>query len=111
MAKIKKMTSSTKYPIQRIINWYFGNFCTRKCLYDDKKLEDCHDKLQKFVFENKNLMMTHKEFKDLFDDGHIKICKLDKEFRKRTVRWNEFEKYLAEPASNSYTACINKSLN
>jgi len=37
------MTSTTKYPIQRFVNWYFGNFCTRKCFNKEGRISECHD--------------------------------------------------------------------
>ena len=63
------MTSIIKYPISRVVNWYFGNFCTRKCFNKEKRLNDCYNKLQLFVNKNSGLMITHKEFKDLFDNS------------------------------------------
>jgi len=88
------MVSMTRYPIQRVINWYYGNFCTRKCFNKDGRLFDCHKKFQIIANTNKNLMITHKEFKDLLDEGDIKICKLKPGFRKRTVGWTQFENWL-----------------
>lgn len=87
------MTSIVKYKISRVVNWYFGNFCTRKCFNKENRLNDCHNKLQLFVNKNKDLMITHKEFKDLFDNDDIKICKLNSNFRKRTVGWKQFENW------------------
>ena len=91
------MTSVIKYPIQRVVNWYYGNFCTRKCFNKEERLMDCHKKFQLLVNQNKGLMITHKEFKDLLDSDDIKICKLKYNFRKRTVGWKQFEKWLKDP--------------
>lgn len=85
------MASTKKYPIQRVINWYFGNFCTRKCFNKEGRLMDCQKMFQQFTNQNKSLMITHKEFKDLFDNDDIRICKLEYKFRKRTVGWKQFE--------------------
>lgn len=90
------MVSAIKYPIQRVINWYVGNFCTRKCFNKERRLIDCHEKFDLFKKANKGLMITHKEFKDLIDNDHIKICKLKHNFRKRTVGWNQFERWLKD---------------
>lgn len=90
------MISTIKYPIQRVVNWYYGNFCTRKCFNKDNRLEDCGKKLQFFVDQNKDLMITHKEFKDMFDSDDIKICKLKHGFRKKTVGWKQFERWLKD---------------
>jgi len=43
------------------------------------------------------LRIRHKEFKDLFDGDDIKICKLGHEFRRKTVGWKQFERWLKEP--------------
>lgn len=95
------MASTIKYPIQRIVNWYFGNFCTRKCFNKENRLMDCSKKLQLFSNQNKGLIITHKEFKDLLDDNHIKICKLNHNFKKRTVNWKQFEKWRRDPLFDS----------
>ncbi len=77
------MTSSTKYPVQRIINWYYGNFCTRKCFNKEGRMFDCHQKFQQLADLSKELMMTHKEFKDMIDTDEIKICKLGSNYEIR----------------------------
>jgi len=94
------MASTKKYPIQRIINWYHGNFCTRKCFNKEKRMFECHKKFQQLVDVNKTLMITHKEFKDMLDNDEIKICKLGTNFRKRTVGWNQFETWQNNPDFN-----------
>ena len=43
------------------------------------------------IDKNKDLMITHKEFKDMLDNDNIKICKLKYNFRKITVGWKQFE--------------------
>ena len=91
------MTSTITYSIQRIINWYYGNFCTRKCFNKAGRIEECYVKFQLIISKNKDLKMTHKEFKDLLDNGDINICKLGPNFRRRTVGWKQFEKWLRDP--------------
>jgi hypothetical protein len=91
------MTSTIKYPIQRVVNWYYGNFCTRKCFNKENRIAECQQKLQFFVNQNKNLMITHKEFKDMIDNDNIKICCLPRDFRKKTIGWNQFESWLRDP--------------
>ena len=90
------MTSTIRYPIGRVINWYVGNFCTRKCFNKKDRIFNCHEKFELFRKENKDLMITHKEFKDLIDDGHLKICSLNIGFRRRMVGWKQFEKWLKD---------------
>lgn len=95
------MTSKIKYPIQRVVNWYYGNFCTRKCFNKEERLMDCNEKFQLLVDKNKDLMITHIEFKDMLDNNNIKVCKLKHNFRRRTVSWNQFEKWLRNPSFDS----------
>jgi hypothetical protein len=49
------------------------------------------------VDQNKSLVMTHKEFKDLLDNDDIRVCKLGRGFRRRTVGWKQFESWLKDP--------------
>lgn len=91
------MASTIRYPINRVVNWYWGNFCTRKCFNKEARLGECHEKFQLFVSHNKDLMITHKDFKDLSDKGHIMICRLKPNFRKKIVGWNQFEDWTRDP--------------
>ena len=59
---------------------------------------DCYKKFELLKSENKDLMITHKEFKDLIDNGDIKICKLNPNFRRKTVGWSQFEKWTKNPS-------------
>lgn len=95
--KVRNLTSIIKYRVSRVINWYFGNFCTRKCFNMDDRLYSCYKKFEILKNQNKGLMMTHKEFKDLIDSRDIKICKLNPTSRKRTVGWKQFEKWTRNP--------------
>lgn len=91
------MASSIRYPIKRVINWYWGNFCTRKCFNKEDRMDECYGKFQLFVDNNKDLIITHKEFKDLLDEDHIMICRLKPNFRKRTVGWGQLEAWSEDP--------------
>jgi len=64
------------YPIAHVVNWYYDNFCTRKCFNKEKRLFDCWSKLQEFASKYSGLIIRHNEFKDLFDNSHINICLL-----------------------------------
>lgn len=77
-----------EYSIQHLVNWYFGNYCVKKCHDDDKILEDHWDKLQEFAKKSPNLKMTHKEFIEFFA-RHITICIFDYKERKRMPSWKE----------------------
>lgn len=92
------MASTKEYGVHRVVHWYYGNFCTRKCFNHEERMFECQRKLEEFIKKNKSLKMTHKEFKDMIDNDEIKICKLSLNFRKRSVSWQEFEKW--KDASN-----------
>ena len=87
------MASTKQYHVQRVVNWYYGNFCTRKCFNKEERLKDCQEKLQQFADADKGMMITHKLFKDLIDSGDLKICRLGINFRRRTVGWGQFERW------------------
>lgn len=90
------MASTKRYPIQRVVNWYHGNFCTRKCFNKENRIFNCHKEFELLVNKNKDLMITHKEFKDMIDNDDIKVCILPVSFRKKTVGWNQFESWLKD---------------
>jgi len=75
-----------KYPIQHVVNWYYGNYCARKCFDNDRRLYDHWKKLQLIVEKNKSLQITHRDFLDLFND-HFKICALEDSFKRKMVSW------------------------
>ena len=54
---------------------------------------ECYKNFQQLIDNNKNLMITHKEFKDMLDNDDIKVCKFGFKFRKRTVSWKQFEQW------------------
>lgn len=91
------MVSTIKYPVERVINWYWGNFCTRKCFNKEERLKDCYQKFELFKKKNTSLLITHKEFKDLIDNDYLLICQLPSSFRGRTVGWKQFEYWLRDP--------------
>ncbi len=94
------MVSIVRYPVQRVVNWYEGNFCARKCFNKEGRMFDCHNKFQAIVDKNRGLLITHKEFKDLVDNGDIKICKLKCNFRRRTVGWKQLEQWSRDYSFN-----------
>ena len=90
------MIKKRKLPIQGVINWYFGNYCMRKCFDDNKKLQDHHQKLQLFVEKNKNLKITNKEFLFLFNN-HMRICNLEYHFKCKMISWKLMERLQHTP--------------
>ena len=75
-----------KYPIQHVVNWYYGNYCARKCFDNDERLSDHWEKLQLIVEKNKSLQITHHDFLTLFNN-HFKICSLEDSFKRKMVSW------------------------
>ena len=88
MAMINKPERNA-YPIRRLVNWYFANYCMRKCFDKDARLRDHQQKLVTFACKNPNLTMSHRDFLDLFNDG-MTICTLDDSFKRRSVGWKLF---------------------
>ncbi len=86
---INAVKPKNDYPIQHILNWYFGNYCTRKCFDNDTLLRDHYGKLMLFAEKNPNLKMTHKEFLSLFNK-EMTICTLSPSFKKKLVSWKLF---------------------
>ena len=83
------MEEKKSYPITRLVNWYFGNYCTRKCFDNDERLKDHYEKLQLFAQKNPKLEITHREFLQLFND-HMTLCSLDEGFKRKAIGWTLF---------------------
>lgn len=73
--------------MQHIVNWFFGNYCTRKCHNDEKRQREHYPKLTILAKKLDNLEMTHKEFISLLRSDKT-ICDLsDKEWNSRKGFW------------------------
>ncbi len=92
--------SPQKYPFQHLVNWYFGNYCTRKCFDKDERLGEHYKKLQTIAEKNPLVLMTRRDFLDLFND-HLKICTLEENFKRRYIGWKLFERLKATPNYDS----------
>lgn len=77
------------YKIHHLVNWFFGNYCARKCYEDCGQQYICWKKLQEFAGKCKDLELRHKEFLDLFCN-EIKICRLPPKERRKPMFWKEF---------------------
>ena len=74
-------------PIQQLVNWYYGNYCTRKCYLDEQRQEDHIPKLQELAKKMRGVEMTHNKFLTLIRSDKT-ICNLsDEEWQKRTFSW------------------------
>lgn len=77
------------YPISHLVNWYIGNYCTRKCFDDPIVLSRHYEQLREFATKNPGLEMTHADFKDFFNDSMI-VCTLDDSFKRKSIGWSLF---------------------
>ena len=91
MFKVKRMEEKREYKIQHLVNWYFGNYCVKKC-HDDLEIQKNHwEQLQEFARKNPHLQMTHKEFMEFFAKD-MTICKFGYVERRRMPSWKEVKR-------------------
>lgn len=73
--------------IQHLVNWFFGNYCTRKCYDEFEKQREHWDKLQELAKKMEGTEMTHKEFLSMIRSDKM-ICDLsDDEWKRRKWSW------------------------
>ena len=73
--------------IHHLVNWFFGNYCTRKCYEENEKSYQHWLKLQEIAKRLEGVEMTHKEFLVMIRSDRT-ICDLsDEEWRKRKFSW------------------------
>ncbi|EKD71758.1 MAG: hypothetical protein ACD_46C00105G0003 [uncultured bacterium] len=65
----------SKYKASHIINWFYGNICTRKCYYNTEKQRECHDKMVNMILGKESLLVSHKIFIKAVRQKY-KICDL-----------------------------------
>ena len=94
------VASLKKYPIKHLINWYYGNYCVRKCFDKEERLSRHGEWLREFAEKHKHLIMTHKEFLTLFHD-HMTLCTLEDSFKRRSIGWKLFERLRDTPNYDS----------
>lgn len=83
-------------PIKQLVNWYFGNYCTRKC-YDDLKTQRLHlEKLQEFANKLEGVKITHKEFLAMLRNDKT-ICNLsDEDWKKKRFSWKRADCHICK---------------
>lgn len=70
-----------------MVNWFYGNYCARKCYEEIEKQRDHWNKLQKLAKKMEEVEMTHKEFLLMIRNDKT-ICDLsDGEWSKRKWSW------------------------
>jgi len=86
-------TMQAKKPakIQHLVNWFYGNYCTRKCYDEIEKQREHWDKLQELANRLEGVEMTHSEFLTMIRNDKT-ICDLsDEEWKKRKWSWKRTE--------------------
>ncbi|MBI3034938.1 hypothetical protein HYY71_01315 [Candidatus Woesearchaeota archaeon] len=87
--KILNMENLVK--IQTAANWFFGNYCTRKCYDEIGKQREHWDKLQELAKRLEGVEMTHSEFLNMLRNDKT-ICDLsDEEWKNRKWSWKRTE--------------------
>ena len=82
--KIKKPAK-----IQTLVNWYYGNYCTRKCYEEIDKQYEHWLKLQELAKRLEGVEMTHQEFLSMMRNDKT-ICDLsDEEWKNRNFSWKK----------------------
>ena len=83
------LKDSLKKPakVQHLANWFYGNYCTRKCYDEIEKQRGHWDKLQELAKRLEGAEMTHSEFLAMIRSDKT-ICNLsDEEWKKRKGSW------------------------
>ena len=73
--------------IKSLVNWFYGNYCTRKCYHDLERQRAHYPKLQELAKRLEGTEMTHKEFLIMIRNDRT-ICDLsDEEWKNRKFSW------------------------
>ena len=74
-------------PIKQLVNWFYGNYCTRKCYKDEKRQRDHVPKLYEFAKRLNGTFMTHQRFLSMLRVDKT-ICDLsEEEWKNRKFSW------------------------
>ena len=77
--------------VKHLANWFFGNYCTRKCYDEIEKQREHWYKLQELTKRLEGVEMTHSEFLAMIRSDKT-ICDLsDEEWKKRKFSWKRME--------------------
>ena len=73
--------------ISTLVNWFYGNYCTRKCYGDEQTQQEHYPKLRELAQKLEGTTMTHRQFLNLIRNDKT-ICNLsDDECKKRKFSW------------------------
>lgn len=45
-----------------VLNWFYGNICTKKCYDDQDKQNKCYEKMKKMIKKHEDYLIYHKIF-------------------------------------------------
>jgi len=77
--------------MQSLVNWFYGNYCTRKCYEENEKAYKHWLKLQELAKRMEGIEMTHAAFLSMIRSDKT-ICDLsDEEWKKRKWSWKRTE--------------------
>jgi hypothetical protein len=86
-----RLKQKRKTAIDKAINIYMGNYCSRKCFNHPGIIGDCSKKFDVLRKSMSTLELSFKEFNILMKEGDIKFCKLTYDNRIRYVSWKRLE--------------------
>ena len=87
--RIQKVKMPAK--IQHLVNWFYGNYCTRKCYEEIDKQREHWEKLQELAKRMEGTEMLHREFLSMLRSDKT-ICDLsDEEWKGRKWSWKRMD--------------------
>lgn len=82
-----KLEMKNPAKIQHLVNWFFGNYCARKCYEEDEKRYEHWLNLQELAKKMEGTEMTHEMFLSMMRSDKT-ICNLnDEEWKTRKFSW------------------------
>lgn len=91
LTALGRFKQKKKTAIDKAIDVYMGNYCSRKCFNHADIIEDCSQKFDALRKSMCTVDISFKEFNDMIKNDEIKICKLDYDDRIRYVPWKHLE--------------------
>lgn len=91
LTALGRLKQKKKTAIDKAINIYMGNYCSRKCFNHHDIIGECSQKFDALRKSMSTVDISFKEFNDMMKNAEIKICKLDYDDRIRYVSWKRLE--------------------
>jgi len=92
---LSRLKQKRKTAIDKAINVYIGNYCSRKCFNHPEIIKDCSHKFNVLRKSMSTVNISFREFNILMKNGNIKVCKLPYNDRMCYVSWKRLE-YLTD---------------